>query len=105
MSVNPSKTDGPLPTDKLTEDQAIDLNIYNRSMTGMIGATTLVNNEIFKAQTGGSKSLKHYIAPIYQEEYVLDNIYADFGGTIGIITLLPLLLIYLRQTSSMLSEK
>jgi hypothetical protein len=42
---------------------------------------------------------------MYQEDYVLDNIYANLAGTIGIITLLPLLLIYLRQTSSMLSEK
>lgn len=105
MSIDPSKTDGPLPTAKITEDQAIDLNIFNRSMTGMIGAATLVNNAIFKAETGGTKSLKHYIAPIYQEDYVLDKIYDNLGGTIGIITLLPLLLIYLRQTSSMLSEK
>lgn len=74
-------------------------------MTGMIGAATLVNNAIFKNKTGGAKSLKHFIAPVYQEEYVLDPIYANLGGTIGIITLLPLLLIYLRQTSSMLTEK
>lgn len=42
---------------------------------------------------------------MYQENYILDNIYSNLGGTIGIIALLPLLLIYLRQTSSMLSEK
>jgi hypothetical protein len=42
---------------------------------------------------------------MYQEQYVLDNIYADLGGTMGIIVLLPLLLIYLRQTSTMLGEK
>lgn len=105
MTVDPARTDGPLTTTKITEDKAINLNIFNRSMTGMIGAATLVNNQIFKAETGGTKSLKHYIAPVYQEDYVLDKIYDNLGGTIGIITLLPLLLIYLRQTSSMLSEK
>ena len=42
---------------------------------------------------------------MYQEDYILDYIYNNLRTTIGIITLLPLLLIYLRQTSSMLSEK
>lgn len=74
-------------------------------MTGMIGAGTLVNNIIFQAETAAGNSLKHSIAPIYQEDYVLDNIYTNLSGTIGIISLLPLLLIYLRQTSVMLSEK
>jgi|688.fasta_scaffold2574651_1 hypothetical protein len=74
-------------------------------MRGMIGAGTLVNNAILQREVGATKNIRHNIAPMYQEKYVLDNIYANLGTTIGIITLLPLLLIYLRQTSSMLSEK
>jgi hypothetical protein len=48
ISIDTSRTDGPTPIAKITQDQAIDLNIYNRSMTGMIGAGTLVNNAIFQ---------------------------------------------------------
>lgn len=100
-----SKTDGPPTTLKLTQDQAIDLKMYNRSMTGMIGAATLVNNAILKAETGGSKSLKHSIAPIYQEDYVLDNLYANISGPMEMFVLIPLLLLYVRQASNMLTEK
>lgn len=66
ISSETSQTDGPTTTSKITQDQAIDLKIFNRSMTGMVGANTLVNNAIFKAETDGLKSLKHSIAPIYQ---------------------------------------
>jgi hypothetical protein len=41
--------------------------------------------------------------PVYQEKYTKDNLYTNLGASIGILTLLPLLLIYLRQTSVMLN--
>jgi hypothetical protein len=74
-------------------------------MKGMIGAGTLVNNAILQKEVGATKNIRHNTAPMYQEKYVLDYIYDNLRAIIGIITLLPLLLIYLRQTSSMLSEK
>jgi len=45
------------------------------------------------------------IDPIYQDQYTKDDIYDNLGQTIGYITILPLLLIYLRQASQMLTEK
>lgn len=42
---------------------------------------------------------------MYQQKYTLDNTYTNLSQTIGILVLLPLLIIYLRQTSSMLYEK
>jgi hypothetical protein len=48
ITLDVTKTEGPIPSAKITEDQSIDLNMYNRSMRGMIGASTLVNNAIFQ---------------------------------------------------------
>jgi hypothetical protein len=67
MTIDQDTTDGPLPTTKLTQDQSIDLKIYNRSIfQGMIGASTLVNTAIYQKETSTSNILKHSIAPIYQ---------------------------------------
>jgi hypothetical protein len=72
----------------------------------MLGANLLVNNEILQIQTGSATNyLENTINPVYQEKYILDDIYSNLGGFIGIITLLPLLIVYLRQTSAMLAEK
>lgn len=72
----------------------------------MLGANLLVNNEILQVQTGSLTSyLENIINPVYQEKYLLDDIYNNLGGFIGIIALLPLLIVYLRQTASMLGEK
>lgn len=71
----------------------------------MMAANKLVNDAIFKLQNSSSNYLENVMSPIYQESYTLDNIYNNLGASIGIITLLPLLLIYLRQTSLMLQEK
>ena len=43
--------------------------------------------------------------PVYQNNDTKDNIFTNLGTSIGILTLLPLLFIYLRQTSAMLTEK
>jgi hypothetical protein len=43
--------------------------------------------------------------PIYQQKYELDGIYSSARANVGILFLLPLLIVYLRQTSVMLSEK
>jgi ATP-binding cassette subfamily A (ABC1) protein 3 len=43
--------------------------------------------------------------PAYQEDYIEDNIFMALGQSVPTIFLLPLLILYLRQTSGMLSEK
>lgn len=49
ISNDASRSDGPNPTTKITQDAAIDLTIYGRSISrGMIGANTLVNTAIFQ---------------------------------------------------------
>ena len=45
------------------------------------------------------------MAPVYQEQYTKDNFYNNIKDQFGTIILLPLLLIYLRQTAGMLTEK
>ncbi len=73
---------------------------------GMIGANTLVNTAILQLQTANNNNyLQNNVAPVYQEDFTLDNIFINLGSNIGTIILLPLLIIYLRQTSSMLTEK
>jgi hypothetical protein len=42
---------------------------------------------------------------MYQETYTQNNIYSNLKDNIATLTLLPLILIYLRQTSIMLTEK
>lgn len=72
----------------------------------MIGANTLVASGILDKETGSAgKTFKHNISPIYQEAYTYDVLYTNIVGSLGILILLPLLLIYLRQTSTMLNEK
>ena len=72
----------------------------------MIGANSLVLNGILDKETSSVvTTLKHFISPVYQEEYIYDVIYTNIVGSLGILILLPLLLIYLRQTATMLSEK
>jgi hypothetical protein len=43
------------------------------------------------------------MAPIYQESYEKDSIYIVGKQNVGILFMLPLLIVYLRQTSVMLS--
>ena len=43
--------------------------------------------------------------PMYQEDFVEDPIYTFLGNSSEFLVLLPLLIIYLRQTSDMLMEK
>jgi hypothetical protein len=107
FNISVNRGDGPLTSLKLTQDQAINLELFKTTYKGgMIGANLLVNNEILQLETSSTnKYMENIINPVYQENYILDNIYTNLGGSIGIIALLPLLLIYLRQTSSMLSEK
>lgn len=107
ISNNKGVTDGAPTTTLLTQDQALDISNYNKSLiNGMIGANTLVLSGILDKETGSSgKTFKHFVSPVYQEKYTLDNIYTNIVGTLGILILLPLLLIYLRQTATMLNEK
>jgi hypothetical protein len=86
-------------------DQASDLEGYLRAYySGMIGITTLVNNVIFQAETGSTTdSFENTQGPIYQEQYTDDQIYSIGKNNVALMFLLPLLIIYLRQTSTMLS--
>lgn len=72
----------------------------------MVGTNNLVNDAILHIE---SPSISHFfkenISPAYQEQYLLDDIYKNLSQSVGTMFLLPLLVIYLRQTSSMLSEK
>lgn len=71
----------------------------------MIGANNLVNDAILHTESASTNFFKENISPAYQEEYLLDEIYKSLSQSVGTMFLLPLLVIYLRQTSSMLSEK
>ena len=107
ISNNPDNSDGPATNDDLVFDQAVDLDLYlTFKEQGMIGANTLVNTAILQEETSSSTNyFSNRMAPVYQQQYTKDNFYDNIGPQIGTIVLLPLLLIYLRQTSSMLSEK
>lgn len=61
-------TDGPAPTLKLTEEKAIDLPLYQRTLDqGMIGANTLVNNAILQLETAdNTKYFQNTVSPVYQ---------------------------------------
>jgi len=99
--------DGPSTQSSLTEDAGVDLDKYNTVLyKGMLGANILVDTAILQLQTGNNNDyFQANVSPVYQENYILDKIYIDLGSNIGMIILLPLLIIYLRQTSSMLTEK
>jgi hypothetical protein len=72
----------------------------------MVGTNTLVQTAILQSQLNDSSSyFENRISPAYQEIYTQDSLYANLKDGIGFILILPLLLIYLRQTSSMLTEK
>jgi ATP-binding cassette subfamily A (ABC1) protein 3 len=97
--------DGPDTDLKLTLDQGIDLNIY-KSSRGMMSANLLVNDAILQLQTSSNTTyFENTMAPIYQDRYTLDKIYSNLSSSLGTIVLLPLMLIYLRQTFFMLKEK
>lgn len=73
---------------------------------GMIGANNLVNDIILQTEAGATtKHIRQYASPAYQQEFINDQIYKNLQQSVAIMLLLPLLIIYLRQTSSMLSEK
>jgi ATP-binding cassette subfamily A (ABC1) protein 3 len=99
--------DGPLSTLPYTQDAGIDLITYTNTLWGgMIGANNLVNDAILQTESVSTTNFfKKNISPAYQEEYLLDEIYKNLSQSVGTMFLLPLLVIYLRQTSSMLSEK
>jgi len=88
-------------------DNALDIGLYQKTVSsGMIGTTTFVNNLILQSETGSTNTVfKNTMGPIYQERYEKDDIYNSAKNNVGIIFLLPLLIVYLRQTSVMLSEK
>ena len=72
----------------------------------MIGANTLVNTAILQEeQSSSTEYFQNQMAPVYQEQYTKDNFYTNIKDQFGTIILLPLLLIYLRQTAGMLTEK
>ena len=74
--------------------------------SGMLTVNNLIHNEIFRIETNdNSSTLRMSIAPMKQEAYYSDPIYTYLGNSMDMLTLLPLLIIYLRQTSTMLSEK
>lgn len=72
----------------------------------MLGINTLINTAILQLETTSTTNyFKKQVSPVYQEAYTQDNILTNLGGNLEVVVLLPLLLIYLRQTSIMLTEK
>lgn len=104
ISLSGEKNDGPVSSLPLTEDSGIDLNSYQSALwNGMVGTNTLINDLILGIETATTNHLKATISPAYQQEFLNDQIYQNLSQSVGTIFLLPLLIIYLRQTSSMLS--
>lgn len=98
-------TEGPASTLKIMIDNALDIGLYQKTVSsGMISTTTFVNNLILQSETGSANTVfKNTMGPIYQEKYEKDDIYNSAKNNVGILFLLPLLIVYLRQTSIMLS--
>ncbi len=72
----------------------------------MAAANILVLNKILEQQSGSAtQEFVNQMEVIFQEEYTLDNIFLFMEDSIGLMFLLPLMVIYLRQTSSMMKEK
>ena len=65
------KTDGPATTLKLMIDQALDVDLYYKTLdSGMLGTTNYLNNLIMQTETGSSSNtFKNTLGPIYQETY------------------------------------
>ena len=85
----------------------MNLQLYFSSLySGFIGLATMANNIIVQTETGDPNDMiVNKIGPIYQETYVNDPIYAYLSNSMEYLILFPLLILYLRQTSSMLEEK
>lgn len=107
LRFNSSNNELPSPEEKMTLDRKIDMSYYFQSFSsGAIGITTLVNNLILQAETGSNTTmLKNKVGVIYQEPYVFDSLFLYLGNSFEFINLLPLLILFLRQTSFMLEEK
>lgn len=72
----------------------------------MASTTHFVNSIILQIDTGiAYSSVSGNMVPMYQEDFVDDPIYTFLGNSSEFLVLLPLLIIYLRQTSDMLMEK
>ena len=66
----------------------------------------MANSIIVATETGDANDMVvNKIGPIYQEAYVDDPIYGYLSNSLEYLALFPLLILYLRQTSSMLEEK
>ncbi len=72
----------------------------------MIGANTLINTAILQLQSNSNtKYFQNKVSPMHQETFISDDICSSLGNSIGMLVLVPLILLYLRQTSAMLTEK
>lgn len=100
-------SEAPSTTAKVTSDAPfVTGNIFNPFASGLLTVNNLILNEIFRLETNdNSSSILETIAPMRQEAYYSDPIYTYLGNSMDMLCLLPLLIIYLRQTSTMLSEK
>ena len=67
ISLNTARTDGPATTLDLTQDQGIDLGLYEAELSGMLGANTLVNNAILQvATTSTTNFFQNKVSPVHQ---------------------------------------
>jgi hypothetical protein len=59
----------------------------------------------FRDAKNNPLSLNPIVSPMIQEDYQTDMVEFYLGGPIDLLTMLPLLILYLRQTALMLEEK
>ena len=72
----------------------------------MIGMITIINTLILEKETNRNNFNPITImAPIYQEEYIVDKLYVFIGNFIGLIVILPLIFNFSRQVSQMVMEE
>lgn len=100
ISEAPSTT-SPKPT---VDSSFVTNSLWTPFSSGMLTVNNLLINEIFRMETNdNTSSILQTIAPMRQEAYHSDPIYTYLGNSMDMLCLLPLLIIYLRQTSTMLS--
>lgn len=99
--------EGPSTEDVSTVDAFFQAaTLYRPIKSGMLVINNILHNLIVRAATGdNTKLLIPVLSPMKQEAFNDDPLYAFLGNSLDMLCLLPLLIVYLRQISAMLTEK
>lgn len=103
-NISTSNSEGPDTKAKPTLINLFDYNtIRYPTRSGMLAINNVMLNYIIRNELGSNAyNTDVGIAPMTQEAYVTDNLYTYLGNSIDFMILLPLLIVYLRQTGAML---